>query len=122
MKLEGYVTNIVVYLGEVGWVAELGWATKKYLDEQDKQNFATEGTINTMYQVPSPSQAIDAVVGKMKEFGLKEHPIGIALLYKGDAEDSEYPAPENYLELLKVEAKKRGWVTYDQLTVKKKQI
>ncbi|QJX80246.1 hypothetical protein [Priestia megaterium] len=122
MKLEGYVTNIVVYLAKEGWVAELDWATGKFLDEPDKQNFATEGTISTMYQVPSLSQAIDAVVDKIQEFGLQKNPMGVALLYKGDAENSKYPAPENYLELLKAESEKRGWVTYDQLTVKKKQI
>ncbi|MED4285084.1 hypothetical protein P4679_24500 [Priestia megaterium] len=120
MNLTGYVTNIVVYLQEDGWVAELDWATDKFWEEPDKQKFATQGTVSTMYQNPNLSETIDVVVKKIRELGLQKHPIGVALLYKGDAEDPKYPAPNNYLEILKEEAKKRGWVTYDQLTIKKK--
>ena len=120
MNLIGYITNIVVYLKKEEWIAELDWTTQKFINESEKQAVITKAANCTTYANPSLSRAIDWIIEKTSGYGLQENPIGVALLYKEDAENPNFPAPEDYLELLKQEANKRGWVTYDQLTIRKK--
>lgn len=120
MNFVGYITNIIVYLRGEEWVAEIDWTTQKFINESEKQALITKNANCTTYANPNLSKAIKWIIGKTREFGLQENPIGVALLYKEDAENPSFPAPENYLELLKREANKRGWVTYDQLTIRRK--
>jgi hypothetical protein len=116
----GYITNIVVYLKDEEWIAEIDWSTQKFINEYEKQTLITKSANCTAYANSNLSTAIDWIIEKASGVGLQENPIGVALLYKEDAENPNFPAPENYLELLKREANKRGWVTYDQLTIRKK--
>ncbi|MGF9891283.1 hypothetical protein ABEX78_21725 [Priestia megaterium] len=120
MNFIGYITNIVVYLRDEEWIAEIDWRTQKFINEYEKQALIIKSTDCTAYANPNLSTAIDWIVEKASRFGLQGNPIGVALLYKEDAENPDFPAPENYLELLKREANKRGWVTYDQLTIRRK--
>jgi hypothetical protein len=120
MNLVGYITNIVVYFKDEEWIAEIDWTTQKFINESEKQALITKCANCMTYANPNLSRAINWITEKISEFGLQENPIGVALLYKEDAENPDFPAPKNYLELLKREANRRGWVTYDQLTIRKK--
>ena len=94
------------------WVANLDWRQGEITNED-----CTEGTITTSYFVSTLSYAIDLVLEKMNQFGIKEHPMGFALLYSEDGENQEPSAPKDFKEVLKKEADKRGWKSYHNISI-----
>lgn len=73
-----------------------------------------EGEIRTRYVEPTLARAIDMVLQASERLGLprsSERPF--ALLYDGDGESPNFPPPDGWRKTLADEAKRRGWMTYD---------
>ncbi|MCK1999782.1 hypothetical protein MZM54_00110 [[Brevibacterium] frigoritolerans] len=108
---ESYVMNVIVKCLEGKWYAECKWSAGNF----ETANNAIEGIIATSYFAHTLEEAIDLIIKRKEQFQIKDHPLGIYLMYIGDGEDEDFPPPNNLLELLKVEARKRGWETYKKI-------
>lgn len=98
---ESYVLNVEVKYTEGKWWAKCNWTAGSYL----LNNNATLGTIETKHFSHSLEEAIDLIMKRKDRFQIKDHPIGITLMYL----DEKFPPPANAKELMEVEAQKRGW-------------
>lgn len=117
-----YAVTCVVHEGHAGsgrrgWAAKICWQDDRFCQPQ-----TVEGVIKTRYYEESLALAIDTVVEVAKRFGLPLGSAGgpIALLYKGDGEDPNYPPPGGWdacKRLLIDEAKRRGWCSYAESEV-----
>ena len=112
MKHTLLMANVVVHYGYAG-NNTYGWAaTIECFDDRFAQSQAVEVTLNTKYYEPTLTQAIDTVWSLAQQLGIEVVPTNMALFYKGDGEDNDYPPPANFREQLQEEAEKRLWRSY----------
>jgi hypothetical protein len=77
---------------------------------------ATEGVLRTRYYVDSYdgdtaiAAVIDTLIADAGRLGIRfENP---ALSYEGDGEDGDYPPPEGWRRILRMQADRIGWDSY----------
>ena len=89
-------------------------ATAKFMDAGFCDDLATEGEIHTRYFQPIET-AIDTCRKDAESMGIQWGTVnGLPYLYiEGDGESKEWPAPDNWREVLQEQAKRIGWQTYD---------
>lgn len=112
---ELYATGIILEYGpsagdKYGW-----WATVEFQDFGHCDDRSIKGVISTQYGVEI-SLAIDTILTDVEKLGIKfikSESITPALLYKDDSENKDYPPPEGWRQLLKAEAARIGFHTYD---------
>ncbi|MFF2532304.1 hypothetical protein ACFVS2_25680 [Brevibacillus sp. NPDC058079] len=120
-----FTAGITVFYGYAGTnkgVERYGWAAT--LDWQGKETFDStmlQGTIETRYFTDTLEEAIDSIFKLTQKWSIKPFPMmNMFLFYKGDGNDSDFPPPKNYREMLRIEAEKRGWDTYKEDSSNKK--
>lgn len=123
MRTDLYAVTCVVHEGYAGgdrrgWAAAISWQDGRFCQPR-----TVEGTIRTRYFEETLEKAIDAVVEVAESFGL---PLGftgsmgempLALYYKGDGGDPDYRPPCEWSackQLLRDEARRRGWESYER--------
>lgn len=98
----------VDYSVGAGWAATLEWQSSSSL---------TEGVISTYSRASTLAESIDMVMNHVEAMNIlfinMEAPVPV-LWYQGDGDSPQYVPPENWRELLREEAQKRGWITYRQ--------
>lgn len=105
-----------------GWHASLDYCDDGFANnDPEKGQVSTEGKLHTRYPVRNSkvrsglSIAIDTLLADAERLGIKFTNWGDEpprLYYKGDGEDSDHPAPEDWRDMLKAEAGRIGWGTY----------
>lgn len=90
-------------------------------DNVDTRQISTEGTLRTRYFVESYSAeialaaVIDTLIVDATRLGIRfrgtvaEKP---ELLYDGDSENAEFPPPEGWKHMLRMQADRIGWDSY----------
>ncbi|WPS85602.1 hypothetical protein SMD22_00655 (plasmid) [Brevibacillus halotolerans] len=114
-----FTTGITVFCAPIetnksveryGWMASLDWQEPGI----DKPK-TVQGTIKTRYFEETLEEAIETVLTLAAQWGIKPFPtMNMFLYYKGEGEDTDFPPPENYREMLRMEAERRGWETYTE--------
>lgn len=115
-----------------GWKASAAFLDDGFAnDDVAAGKISTQGHLETRYfvtdtDIPSThlrpgenlsglTAAVDALITDAERLGIDfkiwsdQQP---TLYYKGDGEDADYPAPEGWRDMLKVEAERIGWGTY----------
>lgn len=106
-----------------GWAAGLDFLDDGFnSDDPARRSISTEGTLRTRYYVSDAdvsglSIALDVLIADAKRLGI-EFSGGIgekpSIYYPRDGEDEERPPPEGWPDLLKAEAERLGWQTYER--------
>jgi hypothetical protein len=97
------------------WNENHGWsATVDFMDDGFCDSQSTEGNLHTRYFGPV-EQAIDVVLADAQRLGI-EFKSNIAgkpfLLYTGDGENKDWPAPPNWKSILREQARRIGFTSY----------
>lgn len=91
------------------------WAKLDFYDSGFCQDESTEGTLHTRYCVDL-ELAIDVLIADAKKIGIEFSRVGDGLpflSYEGDGESKDWPPPDNWREVLREQAARVGWATYN---------
>ncbi|SES03161.1 hypothetical protein [Streptomyces qinglanensis] len=109
-----------------GWMASLDFLDDGFLSDSPAEgSISTQGSLRTRYfvceekGVDALTGAIDSLIDDAKRLGI-DFRIGdgkAMLYYRGDGEDSNYPAPEGWRQMLREQDDRIGWDTYTTETV-----
>ena len=103
-----------------GWGGTLDFLDDGFTDDDaDAGQVSTQGTLRTRYAVID-GDAVSGLRAVMETLIADAARLGIEfrsaadrrpmLMYRGDGEDENYPAPEGWRELLAAEAERINWV------------
>ena len=106
-KLKLYTTGIEVDYGyagnnEYGWAAKIHWFCLEHMSDK-----SINGDIYTTYSIFTIDKAIDHILDMINRFGIMPVP-GMPLSLFRKHMDQE----ENINEIMRNEAKRRGWTCY----------